>query len=237
MTVSIIATLVTFIAPARATAAFSGGGGYDYCAGPGGQRTRSAMAIVGAEAEGTSASLALMRYADDQTGPGTGYVLAVGIPLAAGSEWRAWGSRFVGDESLRSWRIKAGPLVEFTRGSTAGLYYTHAQDNAGLRSDGAAAELTTPLGTRFTGRAGAAYATAPGGLHATQGTVGLGFAPLHGVELSAEAGVARNAAFLTSPGPSRGLPLSLLGEPGGGRSEPSARVEPVVLLGVRVLLP
>jgi hypothetical protein len=200
------------------------GGGLEYYDGPD-QLTRSAMAIVGAEASGRSASLALMRYSDSQVGDGMGYALGIGVPLAPGAELRAWGTRFVGDETLRSWRVKFGPLAEFAGLSTAGLYYTHAEDNAGLRSNGAAAELTTPLGARFTGRAGAAHASAGDGLNATQATVGLGFAPVPSVELSAETGLARNAAFLTAPG-SGGLI----------RSETS-RMEPVLLLGVRVLLP
>lgn len=221
----ITVTWMSLVSPVRAAPIFVGGGGYDYYAGPDGQWTQSVMAVAGAEAGGRSASLALMRYSDSMAGDGMGYVLGLGISLTPRSALRAWGTRFVGDETLRSWRVKAGPLVEFPGGGTAGLYFSHAEDNAGFRSNGGSAELTTPLGARFTGRAGAAYATASGGIPATQATVGLGFASTHGVELSAETGLARNASFVTSPGS---------GSLGGSET---SRMEPVLLLGVRVLLP
>jgi hypothetical protein len=215
---------MSLVTSAIATPTLVAGGGLESYDGPG-QRTRSAMAIVGAEAGGRNASLALLRWSDSEVGEGMGYALGIGIPLAPSAALRAWGTRFVGDEPgnpsegrVRSWRVKVGPLVEFAGQSTAGVYYSHTEDDAGLRSNGAAAELTTPLGARFTGRAGASHANASDGLHATQATVGLEFAPARGVELSAETGVARNAAFLISPGS-------------------SSRMEPVLLLGVRVLLP
>jgi hypothetical protein len=237
-------TLVSFVGRVAAAPAFVGGGGYDYSEGPGGQRTRSAMAIVGAEDIRVSASLALLRYSDAQTGNGTGYILGIGVPLMPASWLHVWGSRFVGDETgnppegrVRSWRIKAGPNVEFAAGVTAGLYYTRAEDNGGLRSDAASAELTKLFGPSLTGRLGAAYATASDGVHATQGTVGLGYAPVRGVEFSAEGGLARNAALLSASGAIRRPMLPILGsEPGGGDSQASSSA-PVFLLGVRVILP
>ena len=234
----LIAMSMGLAASALAKPAFVGGGGLEYYDGPG-QLTRSAMAIVGAEDGGRSASLALMRYSDSQVGDGMGYLLGIGVPVSPSASLRAWGSRFVGDETFRAWRVKAGPLVEVVGGSLVGLYYSHAEDNAGLRSNGAVAELTTPLGARFTGRAGAAHATASDGVNATQATVGLGFTPARGVELSAETGLARNAWFLTSSAPSGGSSpgrgnATTAGLIGGGSE---SRMDPVFLLGVRVLLP
>lgn len=233
---AIIATWVSLVSPVHAAPVFVGGGGLEYYEAAG-QRTRSAMAIVGAEADAGSVSLALLRYSDSYVGDGTGYVLGVGVPLAPAVALRTWGYRFVGDETLRSWRIKAGPLVEVVGGGSVGFYYSHAEDNAGLRSNGAAAELTTPFGPRFTGRAGAAYASASDGLQATQATVGLGFTPVHGLEFSAETGLARNAAFLTSSGPASGSLPGGIGVGDSGAGSEASRMDPVFLLGVRVLLP
>jgi hypothetical protein len=235
-----VALLLAALA-ARTAAASSlvGGGGLDYYQGPGGEFTRSALGIVGASAAGGSASLALMRYADNLTGDGTGFTGSVGAPLSPSTTLRGWASRFVGDDSLRAWRLKAGPIFQLAAGGTVGVYYTHAEDNQGGRSDGGSAELSLPFASRFTGRAGAAFATAPGGLRAGQGSLGLGFTPVHGLELTGDVGLARNGTLTTSPGPSRGPLLGLLGGGGGGapRTRSDARVDPLLQLGIRVLLP
>ena len=59
------------------------------------------------------------------------------------------------------------------------------------------------------------------------------------LELSSEVGLARNGTLTTSPGPSRGPLLGLLGGGGAGapRTQAGARVDPLLQLGVRVLLP
>ena len=230
--------LITSPLPTLAATSLVGGGGYDLYQGPGGQFTRSMLGIVGAGIGGGSASLTLMRYFDNRTGDGLGFIGALGVPISSSAALRVWGSRFVGDDSLRAWRVKAGPLVQFSTGGTAGFYYSHAQDNAGGRSDAAAAEFSLPISARITGRAGVVYATAPGGLPAAQGSLGLGWAPVHGLELSGEFGLARNGAQVTSPGPSRGPLTQLLGGGGtGGGTTQSARVDPLLQLSVRVLLP
>src|ERR1043166_5652152 len=207
--------LLALAASASASPSLVGGGGFDYYQGPGGEFTRSALGIVGASAAGGSATLAVMRYADNLTGDGMGYVGSVGAPVSPTTTLRGWASRFVGDDSLRAWRVKAGPLVQIPSGGTVGVYYTHAEDNLGGRSDGGSAELSLPFASRFTGRAAAAFATAPGGLHAGQGSDGLGFTPTHGLELTGEVGLARNGTLTTSPGPSRGPLLEGPGEGGG----------------------
>src|SRR5437763_1960775 len=73
--------LLALAAPAPASPSLVGGGGFDYYQGPGGEFTRSALGILGASGVGGSATLTLMRYADNLTGDGTGYVGSVGAPL------------------------------------------------------------------------------------------------------------------------------------------------------------
>src|SRR5262245_52267919 len=181
-----VALLLACASPALASPTWVGGGGYDYYQGPGGQFTRSALAIVGGSDGGGSASLTLLRYFDNVTGDGFGYVGSLGASLAPTAALRIWASRFVGDDSLRAWRVKGGPLFELAQGGTLGVYYTHAEDNAGGRSDGGSADLSLPLPQpQWSARAGLAYAVAPG-VHAGQGTVGLGFTPVHGLELTSD---------------------------------------------------
>lgn len=229
--------LMSLVTPVEASPTFVGGGGYELYAGADGQRTRSAMATVGAEDGAHSASLTFIRYSDAHTGDGSGYVLAGAIPVTTAATLRAWGSRFVGDETLRAWRVKAGPVFELTGVGAAGLYYSHARDDMGLRSDGASLELAVPISTRFTGRGAAAYAVASDGVRAVQGTVGLGVAPVHALELVAEAGFAHNASLITSSAPSRGPLDPLFGGNQGDAGAEASRMDPVLLFSVRLLLP
>src|SRR5207247_2408997 len=99
-------------------------------------------------------------------------------------------------------------------------------------------ELAVPLRTGFTGRASAAYGSAPGGLRPALGSVGLAWTPVHGLELAGDVGVARNGALTTSPGPAQGPIGQLLGRgSGAGGATPETRVDPLLQLGLRVLLP
>ena len=234
--------LLSLFAAMRAAASPSlvGGGGIDYYQGPGGETSKSGLAIVGAVAGGTMGSLALARYLDNVAGNGLGVIGSLRVPLATNRTLCAWASRFAGDDSLVAWRIKAGPLFELPSGGNVGLYYTHAEDDAGGHSDAGAAELVLPLHAQLTGRASAAFGSAPGGLRSALGTVGLGWTPGHGVELTGDVGAARNGALVTAAGPPRGPLDRLLGNGGGGgggKDTEQSRVDPLVQLGLRVLLP
>ena len=219
-----------------------GGGGYDYWEGPGGQVTRSALGIVGAEFAGTgSASLTAVRFDDSIVGEGLGAIAGVGVPIAPRAVLRAWGARYVGDESWRAWRVKTGPQVELSGGATLGLYYAHYGDNADSRSDGAIGEVSAPLAHGLTARGEASVASAPGDLRATQGALGLAWAPLHGLEISGEVGLARNGAVFATPGsPGRPplVPVIGVGTPATpGTTETVSRTESTAQLGIRVLFP
>jgi len=231
-------SLLAVAPPASSSPSLAGGGGLDWYEGPGGQTTRAVLAIAGAELGGGSTSLTLMRYEDDVSGDGVGFVGSVQAPLATDRSLCGWASHFVGDGSLRAWRVKVGPLAELPSGGTAGVFYTHAEDNAGGRSDAGAAELSLPLVSRLTGRVAAAYGTAPGGMRSALGSMGLGWSPVHGLELTGDVGVARNGALTMSPASPQGPLTRLLGFGGnGGGNAQEARVDPVLQFGLRVLLP
>ena len=69
-------------------------------------------------------------------------------------------------------------------------------------------------------------------------SVGLGWAPAHGLELTGDLGVSRNGAFATTPGSPSNPLTRLLGRGGSrGGTTRETRVDPLLQLGVRVLLP
>ena len=89
-------------------------------------------------------------------------------------------------------------------------------------------------------RACASYATDPGGSPSTQGSIGLGWTPVHSLELSGEVGIARNGALAMAPLPHHkalDLPLIGGGSGQGSRSTGETTYEPTILLGVRALFP
>src|SRR5437762_11199106 len=214
----VLLALVLLVAAMSAAASPSlvGGGGIDYYQGPGGETSKTGLAILGAVAGRTMGSLSLARYVDNVTGDGLGVIGSLRVPLATDRSLCAWASRFAGDDSLDAWRIKVGPLFELPGEGNVGLYYTYAEDAAGGHSDAGAAELELPLHAQLTGRATAAFGSAPGGLRSALGTVGLGWTPTHGVELTGDVGAARNGALMTGSGPPRGPVDRLLGIGGGG---------------------
>ena len=242
LTLVIAACCVPFV-PMTASNAIAlpvqAGGGGDYYSGPDHQITRSALAFVGAGLGPMgSASLAGLRYDDTNIGLGNAYVAGIALPVAPMTLLRVWGTRFIGDESFRAWRVKTGPQMTLPGGPALGLYYTHFADDATARSDGATAELSVPLLANVNGRATASHATAPGALRSTQGSVGLSWNPFHALELSGEVGLARGGALSSGLAPSRGVLDQLLGGPpsSSSASKPPG-TDPTALVGLRVTLP
>ena len=216
------------------------GGGFDYYSGPADQITRSALVIasVGLGPSG-NASIAGLRFDDSNAGQGAGVTVALGLPVGPTSALKLLGSEFAGSD-FRAWRVKAGPQASLPRAASLGVYYTHYQDNADSRTDGVVGELGMPLVSRLTGRASASYATDPGGSPSTQGSIGLGWTPVHSLELSGEVGIARNGALAMAPLPHhKALELPLIGGGSGqgSRSTGETTYEPTILLGVRALFP
>ena len=241
-TLSYATFFILVTASSARAASFSALAGYDYYDGVEGQITRGAVAAVAAGFAGAQASLAGVRYDDDLWGQGTSVTAGLGVPLGLLTTLRAQGTRFVGDETYRAWRAKVGPQVGLPGGRTIGLWYSHYEDNEKMTSDGVIVESEIPLVEKLSARVSGSYATMPQGVHGLQGTVGLGWALVPHLQLSADVGVAQNGgAAAAAPGPvSRRLTLPLIGGGGGSgtSSSPSNRgFFPTALLGFRVSIP
>ncbi len=202
------------------------GGGYDYYSGPAHQITRAAMAIgsVGF-GHGGNAMLAALRYGDSQAGEGAGLVAGVGLPMSPLSMLQLWGYRYIGDDTFRGWRVKAGPQFGMPRGSTLGLYFSHFEANSDAHSNGGIGELNVPVVARLTGRASVAFASAPNDLNSTEFGLGLSWLAARSLELSGDVGLAHNGALTSALLPS---------ESSGGVE---SITESTYQLGVRVMFP
>jgi len=226
--------------PSSAAGPLTVGGGYDYYRGPGDQITHGPVAVA-AVSLGPLANFSLtgMRYDDNHAGKGTAITGGVGLPILPAIQMRTFASRYVGADDYRAWRFKAGPQLGIPTGQSLGVFYSHYRDNSDGVSDGATAELATPLIAGLSGKLTAAYAKAEG-LKSGQGSVGLSWTPVGHLELSGEVGLARSGAVATQPIPRPGgLHLPLIGgtPPPGSTTTEEVRLEKTVLVGMRVWLP
>ena len=222
---TLCACIVVTSAGTAGAAPYQVGGGYDYYSGPADQITRTAIAIgtVGFGHEG-NATLAALRYDDNQAGAGAAVVAGVGLPMAPLSTFQLWGYRYIGDETFRGWRLKAGPQIGMPGGSTLGLYFSHYEDNSDAHSNGGIGELNVPLVDHLTGRASVSFASAPGDLRSTELGLGLSWLAARSLELSGEVGLAQNGALTSALLPS-----------GSGSVE--SITESTYQVGVRVMFP
>jgi len=236
--------------PVAGGATFGGGGGVDWSAGPGDQSTSAASAYAVTSGVRASVALGVLRFDDRFVGPGYGFLGALALQPRDGLILRAWSARHVGEGAFRGWRIKAGPEWVLPRESTLGLFYAHHESSLDGVLQGGSVEIATPVAPRFTARAAGGHLRGGGSVSSSQGTLGVTWAPIARLELSADAGLAHNGAFLSAgppQGPSGsgggglGLPPGLL--PGGSSAShvtPSAsrfETAPTIGLGIRVALP
>lgn len=239
-----LTTLCVFacLVPAAVTAApVTLFGGLDHYAGALGQRTESFVAGASAAAAIGDLTLAGMRYDDNRIGRGYGMIGGAGLPIGFSTILRVQATRFVGDDSFRAWRAKAGPQFGIPGGGSVALSYSYYEDNLPSTSHGAIGELATPVAGGLTGRMTASCATSPQGPPALQGSVGLGWRPMPRLEISGEVGMTRNASGAAGqPFPGQhGLagiaPLGGAATPSS--SDPSQEIAGTALIGIRVFLP
>ena len=217
-------------------------GGYDHYAGPLGQTTDGVVAAAVMSVGRGDVTLAGVGFDDSFIGRGVSMTGAAGMPASAAFTLRIAGTRYLAEGAFRAWRAKLGPQIVLPGGRSVTVSYTHYRDVTGVRSDGAVAEAATPLTAAISGRASASIASAPLGPAALQGSLGVAWNVMSHVEVSCEAGLARNAAGAAGQFPARG-PLDGLPLIGGGSSRPSQspeitrHVDGTLLVGMRLTVP
>jgi hypothetical protein len=183
-------------------ASLTGGAGYDYYAGPGGQTTRILSGTGAADFGTFSPSLGLARFDDSQAGQGVSVAGSLGAALGTSTWLHSSVTRYIGDSSFRAWRFKLGPSFDLPGGHSFGIYFSHYSDDSSNTSNGVAAEYGVPLRQNLTGRATGSYASAQG-----QGSglamFGLTWSPAHHLELSGDVGVGQSGAGANGAFPSK----------------------------------
>ena len=222
-----------------AAATSSGAVGYTYYQGAAHNLTR-AVTVEGTLAlPGLECSLAALRFDDGLIGQGVQLIAGLGVPVEGVAVLRAQGGSVMGDGDYRGWRLKLGPEINLSRIAAAQVSYLHYEDNQDFHSDGVALESAAVLSPRVTGRLGASYAASSLDINSTQATSGLTWAALPHVELSGEAGVARNGgvAPVGAQRP-RSLLDPLLGpQPGAPASAEENDISTIYQLNVRFTFP
>jgi len=222
-----------------AAATPSGAVGYTYYQGAAHNLTRAVTAEGTLALPGLECSLAALRFDDDLIGPGVQLVAGLGVPVEGVAVLRAQGGSVMGDGDYRGWRLKLGPEVNLSRIAAVQASYLHYEDNQDFHSDGVALESAAVLSPRLTGRLGASYAASSLDINSTQATSGVTWVALPHVELSGEAGVARNGgvAPVGAPGP-RSLLSPLLGpQPGAPAPAEANDISTIYQLNVRFTFP
>lgn len=190
--------LAAFASPRVIAAPLSGGAGIDYSSGPNGQTTKGALGFLTLGVGRGDATTAGARYENSQVGNGVSGTLNVGAPVAKTMFVRAIGTRFLGDETYRAWRLKAGPQFVLPRGQTLSLYYVHFEDQAAGTSNSVAGELKIPMGENLSAQAGATYGALPNGLTNFQGSIGLNWVVAKHLLLMSELGAGENVTTIST---------------------------------------
>lgn len=221
-----------------AAATPTGAVGYTYYQGAAHNLTRAVTAEGTMAFPRLEATLAALRFDDGLIGNGVQLVAGLGVPLH-GFTLRAQGGSVLGDRDYRGWRAKLGPEISLSRSGAVQISYLHYEDNQDFRSDGLALESAAVLAPRLTGRLGASYAASSLDIQSTQATSGLTWVALPHVELSGEAGVARNGgvAPVAAPTPRSLLPPLLGPPPGAPPPAKEGDVSTIYQLSVRFTLP
>jgi hypothetical protein len=234
---------VLLIANAPARAAIGVGGGVDGYAGPGGERSSTVLGFATIGQERAALALGALRFDDNLVGDGYGGLGVVALPLGPTMLARVWGTRFVGSDTFRAWRVKAGPEFQLGADRTLGVYLLHDESSIAGVSNGATAELGVPLAAGLTGRLTGGMAGVRDAPEAIQGTLGVSWQPQSRFEITAEAGVAHNGGITQIPvqhgrgGGPLGLPLFGSNEPQGSETTSTTRTEGVFSAGLRVYFP
>jgi hypothetical protein len=230
-------TLLAGAAPASRALPLGVGARFDYAQEPAHEISRGAVGYVFANAGLVDVVAGGLRYDDSLIGEGNGALASVGLPMGAALKWRFTGTRFVGDDAFRGWRLRAGPEFSLA-GRTLGLYLSHDDNNTFGTSNTGGGELTVPIAAGLAGRANAAWTSLGDAGHAARGALGADWSVRPNVALLGEVGLAQSGAAGLTPAPTRpGLLDPLLGGNDPNRPSLPKNAEATYQIGVRVSLP
>ena len=238
-----LASLVLLAAARPSGAALSGGAGYDYQGGPNGL-TWSAPLVFGT-LSGTSgdATLAAYRYHSSDTGWGWTGLANLGIAFSPSTGGRVIGTRAVGDQDYRAWRLQAGPTFHLRAERSLFAYVAHFEDNETSHLNQLGAEAAIPLSPVVSGLAGGALGRWQDDVSSAQGILGLTWSGSSVLQLFGQVMFGKNIAsastLTTQGGASAPLASRGHGRAAGGSPETtsSAGAEAAGFLGIRVLVP
>ena len=191
-------------------------------------------------------SAAGTRYDDNLIGDGVSVTAGVGAPIRSGILARVFGTRWMGENEFRAWRVKAGPFFQWTGGTYVGLSFVRHEQDGGARATGGTVEASVPVAARWRALASGSAASLGDGRESASGSAGVAWQAATRLEVQAEAGIARNGALSSTAsstggggGPLSGLPI--LGH-GQGQAAESGTIEEgkvsgTINVGLRVLFP
>ena len=246
----LFSALVAVAASRAASAGVGGGGGAEWFAGPADQSTAIVYGYAGWSFDRASIALGALRFDDAQAGRGWGPLLAAAAPVHASVLVRAQAIRYVGEGELRATRLKIGPEWTMPHARTLGIFFTGLENNLGGSVRGASLEFRAPLRAHWIALASGGASRLADSEMSAQAAVGLAWSPSARLEIAAEAGIARNGAFIDVPTPGRGgrgaggplgLPIGLGSgegsERGGTETRSVVSTDPTISLGLRFALP
>lgn len=210
-------------------AALTAGVGADYFSGPDGQVVRDVLGYAGTSTPRTDLTLAVARYDNSHIGPGTS-VSAIGTFLVEPTVLlQLSGTRSVGSQDYRAWRLSMGPILGIGQGRWLALTLSRSQDNFGTGATGLTSELSVPLSPKVGGSVRGALASVEEGGTSFLGTAGATWSPARRVQLFGELSVGRDVIAL----PQGGAPAGGVGATTPQGVGPEIVSGPSFLAGVR----
>lgn len=188
------------------------------------------------------------RYEDNVIGDGVSVTAGAGAPLRGALVARVFGTRWIGADEFRAWRLKAGPFVQWSGGAWVGLSFVRHTQADGASATGGVAEASVPLAPRWRALVTGTAASLGSGRESESGSAGVAWQAASRLEVQAEAGVARNGSLGTSTGSTTGggggllggLPLLGRGQERAAANQGGEQAEQVsgtFTVGIRVLFP
>ena len=190
---AIIVALLLSAVPARPSSAALGlGGGADFYAGPESQTSKSVLGFVSAGGAGGAVTGILGRYDSSNLGPGVTGSVVLGLPVKGGSFVQFSGTRSVGDEIYRAWRLAFGTVLAMGNGRSLGIILSRTEENVGAKLNTITSEYSVPLSRSVGSVVRGSVSSVQGGGSAYQGVFGLTWGATKRLQIYGELGLGRD---------------------------------------------